>query len=328
MDGDSENLSLTTYEYRREGTSHLTSPLKVKYSPAAVEHFQRGLRNGYCKETLHPSVSEIFNNTQDVKNQNISHLAYQGAGFMHNHFSNSDAKTNQTSGPLPCAHDLHAPAPEQSTHSALKLSSPCKSKSLGDLTSEDIACNFESKYQCISKSFVTTGIRDKKGMTVKTKSLEPMDALTEQLRKLVSFDQEDGCQVLYSKQDANQFPRALVRKLSSRSQSRVRNIASRAKEKQEANRQKSVNPSTVGGVVLRSKPCAPAPTGNRHSTGSYIAGYLRSAKGGSLEGRGIPEGACAALRSGHVDRFCSHHSVLQTEPSSDDKPEIYFLLRL
>ncbi|KAJ1071291.1 hypothetical protein K5549_021876 [Capra hircus] len=328
MDGDSENLSLTTYEYRREGTSHLTSPLKVKYSPDAVEHFQRGLRNGYCKETLHPSVSEIFNNTQDVKNQNISRLAYQGAGFMHNHFSNSDAKTNQTSGPLPCAHDLHAPAPEQSTHSALKLSSPCKSKSLGDLTSEDIACNFESKYQCISKSFVTTGIRDKKGMTVKTKSLEPMDALTEQLRKLVSFDQEDGCQVLYSKQDANQFPRALVRKLSSRSQSRVRNIASRAKEKQEANRQKSVNPSTVGGVVLRSKPCAPAPTGNRHSTGSYIAGYLRSAKGGSMEGRGIPEGACAALRSGHADGFCSHHSVLQTEPSSDDKPEIYFLLRL
>uniref|UniRef100_A0A8C6FNH9 Phosphoinositide phospholipase C n=1 Tax=Moschus moschiferus TaxID=68415 RepID=A0A8C6FNH9_MOSMO len=328
MDGDSENLSLTTYEYRREGTSHLTSPLKVKYSPDAVEHFQRGLRNGYCKETFHPSVSEIFNNTQDVKNQNISRLAYQGAGFMHNHFSNSDAKMNQTSGPLPCAHDLHAPAPEQSTHSALKLSSPCKSKSLGDLTSEDIACNFESKYQCISKSFVTTGIRDKKGMTVKTKSLEPMDALTEQLRKLVSFDQEDGCQVLYSKQDANQFPRALVRKLSSRSQSRVRNIASRAKEKQEANRQKSVNPSTVGGVVLRSKPCAPTPTGNRHSTGSYIAGYLRSAKGGGMEGRGIPEGACAALRSSHADRFCSHHSVLQTEPSSDDKPEIYFLLRL
>ncbi|XP_043329875.1 1-phosphatidylinositol 4,5-bisphosphate phosphodiesterase eta-1 isoform X2 [Cervus canadensis] len=328
LDGDSENLSLTTCEYRREGTSHLTSPLKVKYSPDAVEHFQRGLRNGYCKETLHPSVSEIFNNTQDVKNQNISRLAYQGAGFMHNHFSNSDAKMNQTSGPLTCAHDMHAPAPEQSTHSALKLSSPCKSKSLGDLTSEDIACNFESKYQCISKSFVTTGIRDKKGMAVKTKSLEPMDALTEQLRKLVSFEQEDGCQVLYSKQDANQFPRALVRKLSSRSQSRVRNIASRAKEKQEANRQKSVNPSAVGGVVLRSKPCAPAPTGNRHSTGSYIAGYLRSAKGGGLEGRGIPEGACAALRAGHADRFCSHHSVLQTEPSSDDKPEIYFLLRL
>eukprot|EP00070_Physeter_catodon_P019777 XP_023980198.1 1-phosphatidylinositol 4,5-bisphosphate phosphodiesterase eta-1 isoform X2 [Physeter catodon] len=334
MDGDSQSLPLTTYGYRREGTSHLASPLKLKYSQdVVVEHFQRGLRNGYCKETLHSSVSEIFNSSiQDVKNQNISRLAYPGAGFMHNHFSDSDAKKNQTPGPLSSVQDMHDPAPERSTHPplpALKLPSPCKSKSLGDLTSEDIACNFESKYQCISKSFVTTGIRDKKSVTVKTKSLEPIDALTEQLRKLVSFDHEDGCQVLYSKQDVNQFPRALVRKLSSRSQSRVRNIASRAKEKQEANKQKSVNPSPVGGVVLRSKPCAPAPAGNRHSTGSYIAGYLRSAKGGcGVEGRGIPEGACAALRSGHADQFCSHHSVLQTEPSSDDKPEIYFLLRL
>ncbi|XP_035873481.1 1-phosphatidylinositol 4,5-bisphosphate phosphodiesterase eta-1 isoform X2 [Phyllostomus discolor] len=331
MDGDSENLSITTYEYRREGTSHLASPLKLKYSQDVVEHFPRGLRNGYCKETLHPPVSEVFNNVQDVKNQSISHLAYQGAAFMHKHFSSSDAKMNQTCVPPSSAQDLHAPAPKQSPHPplpVLKLPSPCKSKSLGDLTSEDIACNFESKYQCISKSFVTTGVRDRKGATVKTKSLEPMDALTEQLRKLVSFDQEDSCQVLYSKQDANQFPRALVRKLSSRSQSRVRNIASRAKEKQEASKQKGVNPTHVGGVILRNKPSAPPPTGNRHSTGSYIAGYLRSAKGSAAEGRGIPEGACAALHAGHADQFCSNNSVLQTEPSSDDKPEIYFLLRL
>lgn len=331
MDGDSENLSITAYEYRREDTSHLDSPLKLKYGQDVVEHFQRGLRNGYCKETVHSSVSEIFNNIQDVKNQNISCLAYQGAGFMHNTCSNSDAKTNQTCVPLSSDEATHAPAPKQPTHPplpALKLPSPCKSKSLGDLTSEDIACNFESKYQCISKSFVTTGIRDKKGVTVKTKSLEPIDALTEQLRKLVSFDQDEGCQVLYSKQDANQFPRALVRKLSSRSQSRVRNIASRAKEKQEANKQKGVNPSHAGGVVLRNKPSAPLPAGNRHSTGSYIAGYLRSTKAGGPEGRGIPEGACAALRPGYVDQFCPDNSVLQTEPNSDDKPEIYFLLRL
>ncbi|XP_077606226.1 1-phosphatidylinositol 4,5-bisphosphate phosphodiesterase eta-1 [Crocuta crocuta] len=331
MDGDSENLSTTAYEYRKEDTSHLDSPLKLKYSQDVVEHFQRGLRNGYCKETLHPSVSEIFNSIQDVKNQSVSCLAYQDAGFMHNTCSNSDAKMNHTCVPLSSDEDTHAPAPKQPTHPplpALKLPSPCKSKSLGDLTSEDIACNFESKYQCISKSFVTTGIRDKKGVTVKTKSLEPIDALTEQLRKLVSFDQEEGCQVLYSKQDASQFPRALVRKLSSRSQSRVRNIASRAKEKQEANKQKGVNPSHVGGVVLRNKPSAPLPAGNRHSTGSYIAGYLRSTKAGAPEGRGIPEGACAALRPGYVDQFCSESSVLQTEPNNDDKPEIYFLLRL
>ncbi|XP_017202348.3 1-phosphatidylinositol 4,5-bisphosphate phosphodiesterase eta-1 isoform X5 [Oryctolagus cuniculus] len=332
IDGESENLSLTTYEHRREDTSQLTSPLKLKYSQDVVEHFQRGLKNGYCKETLHPSDPEIFNNVHDVNNQNISCLAYQGAGFVHKHFSNSDAKMNQIHGPQQSsAQDMHVPVPERSTHPplpALKLPSPCKSKSLGDLTSEDIACNFESKYQCISKSFVTTGIRDKRGMTVTTKSLEPLDALTEQLRKLVSFDQEDGCQVLYSKQDAHQFPRALVRKLSSRSQSRVRNIASRAKEKQEASKQKVANPSNGARVVLRNKPSAPAPAGNRHSTGSYIAGYLRPEKGSGLEGRGMPEGACTALRYGYADQFCSDHSVLQTEPSGDDKPEIYFLLRL
>lgn len=330
VDGDSENLSITTYEYRREDTSHSASPLKPEYGQDVVEHFQRRLRNGYRKETFPPSVSEILNNIQDVKNQSISCLAYPGAGFLHN-CSNLDTKVNQTCGPLSSDEGMHAPAPRQPTHPplpALKLPSPCKSKSLGDLTSEDIACNFESKYQCISKSFVTTGIRDKKGVTTKTKSLEPIDALTEQLRKLVSFDQEEGCQVLYSKPDASHFPRALVRKLSSRSQSRVRNIASRAKEKQEANKQKVVNPSHAGGVVLRNKPSAPLPAGNRHSTGSYIAGYLRSSKAGGLEGHGIPEGACAALRPGYGDPFCSDHSILQTEPNSEDKPEIYFLLRL
>ncbi|XP_021109052.1 1-phosphatidylinositol 4,5-bisphosphate phosphodiesterase eta-1 isoform X5 [Heterocephalus glaber] len=330
IDEESENLSVTSYEYKTDNTSHLAS-LKLKYSQDVVEHFQRGLRNGYCKDTLHPSVSEVFNN-QGVKNQSISCLTYQGAGFVHNHFSNSDAKMNQNCEPQQSsAQDVHAPVPKQPSHSplpALKLPSPCKSKSLGDLTSEDIACNFESKYQCISKSFVTTGIRDKQAVTVKTNSLEPLDALTEQLRKLVSFDHEDGCQVLYSKQDVNQFPRALVRKLSSRSQSRVRNIASRAKEKQEANKQKVVNPSNGGGVVLRNKPSAPVPAVNRHSTGSYIAGYLRNMKGGSPEGRGIPEGACTSLCYGYFDQFCSDNSVLQTEPSSDDKPEIYFLLRL
>lgn len=331
IDGESENLSLTTCDYRGEGLSQLVSPLKLRHSQEMVEHVPRGLRNVYCKEAPLPSAPEVFNNIQGVKNQSISCLTYQGAGFVYNHFSSSDANTNQICGPQqPRATDMHASTPTQSAHAplvALKLPSPCKSKSLGDLTSEDIACNFESKYQCISRSFVTNSIRDK-SVTMKTKSLEPLDALTEQLRKLVSFDQEDSCQVLYSKQNVDQYPRALVRKLSSRSQSRVRNIASRAKEKQEAGKQKATAHSARGGVVLRSKPPAPALAVNRHSTGSYIASYLRNMKAGGLEGRGIPEGACTALRYGYVDQFCSDNSVLQTEPGSDDKPEIYFLLRL
>ncbi|XP_077016952.1 1-phosphatidylinositol 4,5-bisphosphate phosphodiesterase eta-1 [Tamandua tetradactyla] len=332
IDGESENLSSVSHEHSREGTGHPASPLKLKHSQKVVEHFQSGLRNGYCKETLHPSAPEIFNNIQEIKNQSFSYPAYQGADFVHNHFSNSDAKMNLACVPLqPCAQDMHVPAPKQSANlplPALKLPSPCKSKSLGDLTSEDIACNFESKYQCISKSFVTTGVRDRKGAAGKTATLEPTDALTQQLRKLVSFDQEDGCLALCAKPDASQLPRALVRKLSSRSQSRVRNIASRAKEKQEANKQKITAPNNVGGVVLRNKPSAPLPSVNRHSTGSYIAGFLGHPKGRSLEGRGIPEGACTALRPSYVDQFCSDGPVLQTEPSSDDKPEIYFLLRL
>ncbi|CAO2612999.1 1-phosphatidylinositol 4,5-bisphosphate phosphodiesterase eta-1 [Lemmus lemmus] len=333
IDGESENLSLTTCDYRGEGLSQIVSPLKLRHSQEMVEHIPRGLRSVYCKETPLSSAPEIFNNIQGVKNQSISCLTYQGAGFVYNHFSNSDAKTNQICGPRqPRATDMPAstPTPTQSAHAplvALKLPSPCKSKSLGDLTSEDIACNFESKYQCISRSFVTNSIRDK-SVAMKTKSLEPLDALTEQLRKLVSFDQEDSCQVLYSKQDVNQYPRALVRKLSSRSQSRVRNIASRAKEKQEAGKQKATTHSARGGVVLRSKPSVSSLAVNRHSTGSYIASYLRNVKAGDLEGRGIPEGACTALRYGYIDQFCSDNSVLQTEPSSDDKPEIYFLLRL
>ncbi|XP_016042741.2 1-phosphatidylinositol 4,5-bisphosphate phosphodiesterase eta-1 isoform X2 [Erinaceus europaeus] len=330
MDGDSENLSLSSSEHRREGTSLLVSPLKLKCSQEAVGTFQRGPRNGYHKETLHSPLPKVLNNIEFGKRQSVSRLAYQGAGCVQNSLSNPSVsvRMNQTCMPLSGTEDLHRfPAAKQSPQPplpALQLSSPCKSKSLGDLTSEDIACNFESKYQCISKSFVTTGVREKKGMNVKTNSLEPMDTLTEQLRKLVSLDQEDSCQVLYAKQDASQFPRALVRKLSSRSQSRVRNIASRAKEKQEASKHRGGNPSNVTGVVLRNKPSAPPPTGTRHSTGSYIAGYLGS-KG--VEGRGIPEG-CAALRPSHLDQFCVDNSVLQTEPSSDDKPEIYFLLRL
>lgn len=213
--------------------------------------------------------------------------------------------------------------------SAIKQTSPCKSKSLGDLTSEDISCNFESKYQYISRSFITSGMRDKKLAAMKTMRPHSTDALTEQLRKLVSLDQEDSHQVLYSRQIEDDCPKALVRKLSSRSQSRVRNIASRAKERQEAaTKHRSSHTSSIAGVVLRNKPSVSPHVINRHSTGSYIARYLSSFPGEDVEGRGIPEGACAALHYGCSDQLCARNSVLQLEPNSDDKPEIYFLLRL
>lgn len=58
-------------------------------------------------------------------------LAYPGAGFMHNHFSNSDAK-NERDLRGPCLVLMTCmPLPEQSTHSALKLSSPANPKVWG-----------------------------------------------------------------------------------------------------------------------------------------------------------------------------------------------------
>ncbi|XP_005525265.1 PREDICTED: 1-phosphatidylinositol 4,5-bisphosphate phosphodiesterase eta-1 [Pseudopodoces humilis] len=201
-------------------------------------------------------------------------------------------------------------------HPAIQHSSPCKSKSLGDLTSEDISCNFESKYQYISRSFISSGLRDRKVAAMQGVRPHSTDALTEQLRRLLSLEQEDSREPLCPRQTDEECPRALVRKLSSRSQSRVRNIASRARERQEAAGKQRPCGSGLPGVVLRNKAPGP-PAANRHSTGSYIGRYLHGCPG---ERRGVPEGACSALQHG-----CGE---LQLPPGAQDQPEVYFLLRL
>ncbi|CAF90932.1 unnamed protein product [Tetraodon nigroviridis] len=65
--------------------------------------------------------------------------------------------------------------------------STCKSKSLGDLTSEDISCNFQSKYRIISRSFITNQMRKQRmrgALGEGTYQSQSCDPLTEQLRKL------------------------------------------------------------------------------------------------------------------------------------------------
>ncbi|KAM3874670.1 1-phosphatidylinositol 4,5-bisphosphate phosphodiesterase eta-1 [Diretmus argenteus] len=148
---------------------------------------------------------------------------------------------------------------QQRSYHASKTSSPCKSKSLGDLTSEDISCNFQSKYHIISRSFITSHMMNRKRMgalgdvTFQSQSSDP---LTEQLRKLVSLEGDDGdggssqspqlsqvTKPLSQPQPTNTAPSAprdiddspplLTRRLSSRSQSRVRHINSRARERQQ-----------------------------------------------------------------------------------------------
>lgn len=237
---------------------------------------------------------------------------------------------------------------------------PCKSKSLGDLTSEDISCNFQSKYHIISRSFITPHMRKQKRigtMGEVTFQSQSCDPLTEQLRKLVSLEGDDSDrerpQPPQLRQEAksplsqpqatsiapvvprnvDDSPPLLTRRLSSRSQSRVRHINSRARERQqEALKPRAgvvINSTTsIGGVVLRNKPASQNPPANRHSTGSYIAGYL-----GQLEDRGLPEGACTSLRYGNGDHYGDRYYTDDSLPSADSshsasEPEVYFLLRL
>uniref|UniRef100_A0A8C9F1C2 Phosphoinositide phospholipase C n=1 Tax=Pavo cristatus TaxID=9049 RepID=A0A8C9F1C2_PAVCR len=328
LGGDSQDLLVTACAYKREDVSQLASPLKLRQQQDSRCCGERTFGNcasaGLCAAAL--GCSDNFR----TAGSKLPFPACENAGFLHHHHADKQKDLMCTSRTSQL--DVHSPVLRSALafppSPAIKQTSPCKSKSLGDLTSEDISCNFESKYQYISRSFITSGMRDKKLAAMKTMRPHSTDALTEQLRKLLSLDQDDSHQMLYSRQLDEDCPKALVRKLSSRSQSRVRNIASRAKERQEASKQKSSNAGSVAGVVLRNKPSVSPHVVNRHSTGSYIARYLGSFPEEAAEGRGRPEGTCAAWHHGCAERLCAHSPLLQLEPDGDEKPEIYFLLRL
>uniref|UniRef100_A0A8C2F3Z6 Phosphoinositide phospholipase C n=1 Tax=Cyprinus carpio TaxID=7962 RepID=A0A8C2F3Z6_CYPCA len=229
---------------------------------------------------------------------------------------------SQDSYSQPSPHKQAFPVPPPQMYNGLSPASS-KSKSLGDLTSEDISCNFQSKYKSISRSFVTPAMKDQRricGLSVRPKSTDP---LTEQLRKLVTLEHEDYTHPLPS--CSQTIPKPLSVRLSSRSQSRVRHIANRARERQ----QEAYKHHPVEGameVVLRNKPVSSQnPPPNRHSTGSYIAGYLDHL---GPEARGLPEGACTSLRYGYGDRYYNDDSVLPPDFSNSSEPEVFFLLRL
>uniref|UniRef100_A0A3B3QUP1 Phosphoinositide phospholipase C n=1 Tax=Paramormyrops kingsleyae TaxID=1676925 RepID=A0A3B3QUP1_9TELE len=200
---------------------------------------------------------------------------------------------------------------------------PCKSKSLGDLTSEDISCNFESKYKFINRSFMAARAQSGRQASGPARCPAPADPLTEQLRRLVSLDQDEHSQNPDLLTASPLHP--LSRKLSSRSQSRVRHIASRARERQQEAlkpRPTSASYSTTG-VVLRSKPANHNPPACRHSTGSYIAGYLEHS-----EGRGLPEGSCTKSFYANGDQRCHGDASIPVDWCQPSEPEVYFLLRL
>lgn len=182
------------------------------------------------------------------------------------------------------------------------------SKSLGDLTSDDISCNFDSKYRSISRSFIVRPTREqlRKG---RSQNFRPPDNLTEQLRKLTNVEPltaSDFAQESRPKESQDDsVDETLVRRTSSRSQSRVRYIANRAKKAQERQR-------------LQGR------------------GISFSLSANPIEERGNPEGACCVSRSP-----CTGLDLLsqltplgslsprQSQSSPDtENSEVFFMLKL
>ncbi|XP_056628469.1 1-phosphatidylinositol 4,5-bisphosphate phosphodiesterase eta-2a isoform X3 [Triplophysa dalaica] len=190
-----------------------------------------------------------------------------------------------------------AAAGSKRTTASLAKDTDCssKSKSLGDLTSDDIVCNFESKYRSISRSFIVRSSR----LRGKAQSQVQQSDLTEQLKRLTDVEpltskdfqsNSDAEEV----QDEEELPS--LRRSSSRSQSRVRYIANRARQAQERQRLQS----------------------------------LISGTGSPMEERGNPEGACSVPHN-----LCACLDLLsqlppgppQQSPSSPDN-DVFFTLRL
>ncbi|XP_048121336.1 1-phosphatidylinositol 4,5-bisphosphate phosphodiesterase eta-1 isoform X2 [Alosa alosa] len=340
---------------RTDSNYHITTDRTFSrgYQQASYGGYTTNGRHGMSQERDDESSSPFHNRNSDDLPEPQRHNSTMGRDLYspisdcdipYNYTDNDFASTKysqhtQDQAPLRTEPSL---APPRVT----KAPSPCKSKSLGDLTSEDISCNFQSKYKVISRSFITPSQNSRRmgGLNQRPQSADP---LTEQLRKLVTLEQEERhqpslpypiapkplptslptlhpCPASSAEfaDDLEDPPPLLNRRLSSRSQSRVRHIASRAREKQEA--LKSRPAANSNQVVLRHKsPGAQNPGPNRHSTGSYIAGYLEQ-----LEDRGLPEGACTTLRYSYGDHFYTDNSALTTDSCLPSEPEVYFLLRL
>ncbi|PKU34412.1 1-phosphatidylinositol -bisphosphate phosphodiesterase eta-2 [Limosa lapponica baueri] len=175
-----------------------------------------------------------------------------------------------------------------------------KSKSLGDLTSDDIVCTFESKYRSISRSFVTRSMREQRRSSGLRSSVKSQDELTEQLKKLTAFQQENditspiSLDPTESEEEGESL--GLLRRSSSRSQSRVRYIANRAKQAQERQRLQS----------------------------------LGQLSGSPIEERGNPEGACSVAKAGCMD--VASPAVFTSQPKNQTDynadTEVFFMLKL
>lgn len=188
------------------------------------------------------------------------------------------------------------------------------SKSLGDLTSDDISCNFDSKYRSISRSFIVRPLRDqfRRGSPQKSR---PTSDLTEQLRKLTDVEPltaSDFAPETRPRESQEDFvDETLMRRTSSRSQSRVRYIANRAKKAQERQR--------LQGLAQ-----------GRSASFNLGCGSLTN----PIEERGNPEGACCVAQSPctSLDLLSQLAPLRPPSPRQPQSPpessEVFFRLKL
>ncbi|XP_055079056.1 1-phosphatidylinositol 4,5-bisphosphate phosphodiesterase eta-2a [Periophthalmus magnuspinnatus] len=173
------------------------------------------------------------------------------------------------------------------------------SKSLGDLTSDDISPRFDSKYRSISRSFVLRPSRDALRWG---RPGPPADTFTTQLRRLTDVEPltaADLAPPIVQESQECSVDEGLVRRASSRSQSRVRYIANRAKKAQERQR---------------------------------LQGLCQGSTVTPIEERGNPEGACCVTQSP-----CSSLDLLSQlapltprgpQPSTDPDSGLCYMFKL
>lgn len=181
------------------------------------------------------------------------------------------------------------------------------SKSLGDLTSEDISCHFDSTYHSISRSFVSGASREQKPEDRQKPQLA--DQLTQQLRQLASVEPLTAKDFATECRAGDMEEEAPGVRRTSRSHSRVRYIANRAKKAQERQRIQGLIQSRSASFSSRTSP---------------------------IEERGNPEGACSSARGTctsedlleQLHLLASQSPRLPRLPAEPNSTDVFLLLRL
>lgn len=192
------------------------------------------------------------------------------------------------------------------------------SKSLGDLTSDDISCHFDSTYRSISSSFVSRPTREQH--LKNRQKHQPAYNLSEQLRRLASVEPltaKDFAIECRAKELEEEAMNGSVVQRTSRSQSRVRYIANRAKKNQERQRMQGFIQGTSASF-------------------SFTTCASSSSRSNPIEVRGNPEGACSIPRNSFTNEdlleqlnlLACQSPRLSRLPTDPDNTEVFFLLRL